>query len=175
MLGLVAAVALIASAVTGFVRQIDDFQRVAIGEEGRVTLGTGGYTLYYEGPQADDTFYDVPDVDVEIAPVDGRPLRLSDYDTEVTYSEDGREGRALYSFQVDEPGAYVLRSTSGPDDDGELAVGRGLGRRLVGPIVGGVALGLWSLGGAIGIVLLTALRRRDALRRAARAAPPMVR
>lgn len=168
IVGVVAAVALIASAVVGFARQIDDFQRVPVGEEGRVTLATAGYTVYYEGPHADDTSYGVRAIDVEIAPVGGRPLPLSDYDSDVTYASGDHEGRALYSFEVDEPGSYVVRSTSRSADAGELAIGRGLGRRLVGPIVGGVFLGLWGTGGGIGIVLLTALRRRDARRHTAR-------
>ena len=175
-IGLVTAVAWIASGVGAFFDQIDDFQRVPLGEEAPVTFtGTGGYTLYYEGPGADDSdyFYGPSDFSVEIAPVDGRPLRLSDYDADVTYAHDGREGRALYSFQIDDPGTYVVSSTSPPGEVGELAVGRGLGRRLVGPIVGGIALGLWSVGGGIGIILLTALRRRDARRR--QAAPAMIR
>lgn len=174
MLGLVTAVAWIASGVGAFFDQIDDFQRVSVGEEAPVTFaGTGGYTVYYEGPQADDTDYGVPVLDVEIAPVDGgRPLRLSEYDADVTYAHHGHEGRALYGFEIDAPGPYVVRSTARPEI-GELAVGRGLGRRLVGPIVGGIVVGLWGVGGGIGIILLTALRRRDARRR--QAAPSMIR
>jgi len=174
----VAAIAWIASGVAGFIGQIDDFQRVPIGEERRVAFtGTGGYTLYYEGPGADsgDSFSGAPDLEVEIAPVDGRPLRLSDYDSDVTYTIHDHEGRALYSFEIDDPGTYVVRSDSRLAEVGEIAVGRGLGRRLFGPIVGGIAVGLWGVGGGIGIVALTALRRRDARRHQAARPPSMVR
>jgi hypothetical protein len=171
VVGIVATVVWIVTGVRGIERQVDRFQRVDMGEEGPITIDeTGGYTIYYEGPGAE---LDEPDVNVTIEGPGIRRGSLGDYDASLTYSFGGREGRAVLTVRIDEPGTFLLGSTSS-EDDGQIAVGRSLAPRLVRTVLGGVGLGLYTVGGTTGIILLTALRRRDARRRGA-ATPPLIR
>jgi hypothetical protein len=171
LIGVIATVAWIAGGIRGIDREVDDFQRVDVGDEAPITIDEpGGYTVYYEGPYAD---VEAPDVRVTIeGPGVGRGS-LGDYDGELTYAFGDREGRAILTVRIDEPGTFLLGSTA-EDEEGQIAVGRSIGPRLVRTILGGVLLGLYTLGGTTGIVLLTALRRRDARRRGAEP-PPMIR
>jgi hypothetical protein len=172
LIGVIATVAWIAGGVRGIDRQVDRFQRVDVGDEGPITIDDpGGYTIYYEGPYAD---VEAPDVRVTIeGPGVGRGA-LGDYDSELTYSFGGREGRAILTMRFDEPGTFLLASTSEGGGRGQIAVGRSIGPRLVRTVLGGVFLGVYTLGGTTGVILLTALRRRDARRRSAEP-PPMIR
>jgi hypothetical protein len=171
VVGIVATILWIVAGVRGIERQVGRFQRVDIGEEGSITIGdSGGYTIYYEGPDAD---LEAPDVHVTIEGPGIRQESLGDYDASLTYSFGGREGRAVLTVRIDEPGTFLLGSTSS-EDEGQIAVGRSLAPRLVRTALGAVALGLYTVGGTAGIVLLTALRRRDARRRGT-APPPLIR
>ena len=168
VVGIVATVVWVVTGVRGFTRQVDDFQRVDVGDEAPVTLDEpGGYTIYYEGPNAE---LGDPDVDVTIRGPGISGGSLDDYDGTLTYTVGGREGRAVLTVDIDEPGTFVLAATSF-DDEGQVAIGRSVAPALVRTIVGGVVLGLYTLGGTTGIVLLTALRRRDARRRRPDATP----
>lgn len=171
IIGVIVTVAWIVAGVRGIDRQVDRFQRVDVGDEAPITIDEpGGYTVYFEGPYAD---VEAPDVRVTI---DGPGVdrgSLGEYDGELTYAFGDREGRAILTVRIDEPGTFLLGSTA-EDEEGQIAVGRSIGPRLVRTILGGVFLGLYTLGGTTGVVLLTALRRRDARRRGAEP-PPMIR
>lgn len=172
LLGVIATIVWVVAGVRGIDRQVDRFQRVDIGDEGPITIeDAGGYTVYYEGPYAD---LEAPDVHVTIEGPGIRRGSLDDYDGDLTYSFGGRDGRAILTVRIEEPGTFLLGSTSEEEDDeGQIAVGPSIAPRLVRTILVAVLLGLYTLGGTIGIVLLTALRRRDARRRAA--PPPLIR
>ena len=172
VVGIAVAIAWVVVGLRGFARQVDDFQRVDVGDEGEVTLSeAGGYTIYYEGPGANDSEADIPEINVAVEGPGVDDSALDDYDTELTYSVGGHEGRAVLTLRVEEPGTYLLRVSSEDDAEGEVAIGPSVGGRLVRSLVGAVVIGLWSVGGAIGIILVTALRRRDARRRPPAAMP----
>ena len=162
VVGIVATVVWVVAGVRAFTRQVDGFQRIDVGDEAPVTFDEpGGYTIYYEGPGADVAD---PDVDVTIRGPGISGGSLDEYDGTLTYTVGGREGRAVLTVEIEEPGTFLVAATSF-DEDGQIAIGRSLGPRLVKTIVGGLILGVYTLGGTAGIVLLTALRRRDARRR----------
>ncbi|HEU4492223.1 MAG TPA: DUF2510 domain-containing protein [Jiangellales bacterium] len=152
--------------LTSFDRRIDEMQRVPLPGTGEVTFTDAGrYDLYYEGVGAGEG--EVPAFTVSLLPVDGgEPVQIGGDEGTVTYTFGGRSGIRVGSFEIDSPGRYVLEA----DADGtvvgpaELAVGRGLGRSIAGPL-------LLALGGALilfllGVVLalVVALRRRSAPR-----------
>ncbi len=162
LVGIVATVLWVAGGVRGFTGQVDDFQRVDVGDEAPVTIDEpGGYTIYYEGPGAEAG---EPDVDVTIRGPGITQASLDEYDGTLTYTVGGREGRAVLTVDIDQPGAFVLSATS-MEEEGQVAIGPSLAPRLVRTIVGAILLGLYTLGATAGVVLLTALRRRDARRR----------
>lgn len=172
LVGVIATVLWIVGGIRGIDRQVDGFQRVDVDDDAPVTIDEpGGYTVYYEGPDADR---EDPDIRVTIRGPGIDDDSLDEYDGSLTYAIGGREGRAVLTVRIDEPGTFRLGSTSRFDEEGQIALGRSLAPRLVRTVVGGVLLGLYTVGGTTGIVLLTALRRRDARRRGA-APPPLVR
>lgn len=166
----IAAIVWFATGFKSFSDTIDNFQRVPVNGEGEVTFDdTGGYVLYYEGPGASDG--DIPTGQAQLTPVaGGESLDLDDYDSELTYEIGGHSGVAVLTVDIEEPGTYLLESES--DGDGELAVGRSVGTKLVTSIVGGLVLG--GLGVVVGavIIIVTAVRRRGARPRNAPWIPP---
>lgn len=165
LVGIVATIVWVVTGIRAFTRQVDDFQRLDVGDEAPVTFDEpGGYTIYYEAPDAD---LDNTDVNVTMRGPGVNRGSIDEYDGELTYTVDGREGRAVLTVHIDEAGTFRVRATSPGDDVGQIAIGRSLAPQLVRTVVGGILLGLYTVGGAAGIILVTALRRRDARRRTA--------
>ncbi len=148
----------------GFVSLSDDvkrFERVPADGGGEVTLANdGGYTIYYESSSG-NVVEDLPGGQVTLVPADGgEPVALDDYGGRLTYDFGGHAGQALFTFEIDRPGRYAVESTS--EGQGDLAVGPGVGGRLVRTVVGAVLL---ALGGVIvGAIMLivTAVARHNA-------------
>lgn len=170
VVGIIGGVALIISSIVTYTDRIDNFARVDIPGSSTVQLdGTGGYSVYYEHEFASERF-NSSSVDVEITAPDGSPVDLERYSSEVTYTSGDHSGRALYSFQADEPGAYQVNVNG---NGGILAIGRGVGRGLAGGIVGGIAVGFLCVVAALVIVIVVALKRGKSKRRLAPTpAPP---
>jgi hypothetical protein len=163
--GIAAGVVLIVSGIRSYIDKVEGFERFDVPGSGELVLDDGGYSVYWERPGFDDDDPG-PSLTVSIAPVDGgEPLDLDRYDVDVSYSVSGHDGRGMYTFSVDDPGRYRIRSDGTP---GEVAVGRGIGSRFAGSLVAGVGtLLLAPVLGAI-VALITFLRRSKA-KRAARA------
>jgi len=153
-----------------FTDTIGNLERVTANGQGEVDLaGAGGYVIYYEGPGADSG--EVPAGRVSLAPAGSdEPVTLETYDSELSYNDGDHAGYAILTFDIDTPGTYVVDSES--DGDGELAIGRSVGGKLVVTIVGALVIG--GLGVVVGAVILivTAVRRRNARSRAPWYPPP---
>ena len=151
--------------------QVKGFQRVPVdGEPRRVNLlRTGSYTAYYEPPFGDGSGSDVS-INAQLTRPEGGSVPLSRYDGDLTYDIGGHSGRAVFTFRIDQPGTYHLQSSS--SEGGELALGTGVGRRLVSSIVGAFAIGVAGLAIGLPLVIVTAVRRHSARRRGAPARYP---
>ena len=168
--GIVAGAAFMVQGALDYVDAVEGFQRVPTGSAGTVTLdGTGGYTVYYEAPGANED--PRPVLPVRITDEEGSPVPVAGYGSKVTYDVSGYEGVAIGSFQVEHPGDFEVLSAE-QARPATLAVGRGLGRTVVRPVAFGVAvMGLALLvAGAIAIATLLGRARAQRNRRAA--APP---
>ncbi|HUP20276.1 MAG TPA: hypothetical protein VM778_10030, partial [Gemmatimonadota bacterium] len=89
------------------------------------------------------------------------------------YDLRGRTGRAVLTFEVDRPGEYRLSADypSGSGSETVLAVGGGIGTRIAMTVVGAIAIAGGAFLLALGIGIITFVRRRRARRRAA---PPAI-
>jgi hypothetical protein len=145
----------------------DDFQRIDAPGQGIVTFDEpGGYVLYLEargnvaptGRLATDQVALIPDRE------NGRPLAMEPYDTQLTYERGNRAGRADLTFEVVEPGDYVLEVAEVPNRVTTVAVGESYASDLVAPILIALACGVGGLlvGGAV--MLSTGIRRGRAKR-----------
>jgi hypothetical protein len=172
-LGVAAAIAWAVLGVLHFKDAIDDLHRLPVPGAITVQLDKGRYTVYQEVSSggSDAARGRVPP-SVSVTPALGGPaLALSAYEGSLNYDLGGHAGAAVAGFRVERSGRYrvATRAVSSDAADLTVAVGPGLGRRIVGIVAGAAAFffPLVSLGG--GLIIATAIRRR---RR--RVAPPGV-
>jgi hypothetical protein len=146
--------------VIGMVRfsdAVDDLQRVAVPGERVMTLSAGRKAIYYEGPGGEDAV--IPPLRVRVAAQDGGPaLAIGEHAGSVSYSMGGHAGRSLAGVRVPRSGRYRV-AVEGSGSGAQLAIGRGLGNRLVTTIVGAVVI--FFVAGGVGAALLarTSARR----------------
>jgi len=149
-----------------FSSEVKGFERVPVdGEPRQVNLSrTGSYTAYFEmefGSAAESA----PAVDAEMVAPDGGNVALTPYGSSLTYDNmGGHSGRAVFTFRVDSPGTYEIRSTS--TSGGELALGRGVGNKLLTSIVGAFVIGLLGIGVGALVLIVTVVRRSSSRRSA---------
>jgi hypothetical protein len=148
----------------GFVSLSDDvngFERVPANGGGEITLARdGGYTIYYESSSG-NVVEDLPGGQVALVPVGGgEPVELADYGGRLTYDFAGHAGQALFTFEIDRPGRYVVESTFAAR--GDLAVGPGVGGRLVRTVVGAVLLAVGGVVAGAIMLIVTAVARHNA-------------
>jgi hypothetical protein len=166
----VAAVAWLAlSLILGFrslSRQVEGFQRVPIPGQAEVSLAEpGGYTLYFEGLGASDEQMTIPPLRFSLTTVGGEEVSIRPYGGSATYGLAGHSGRAVATFQIEEPGRFLLQTEGEPQGgQASLAVGRSVGPGIFGvvslAIVGSLVL---FLGGAA-LAVVVAVRRNRARR-----------
>jgi hypothetical protein len=159
--GLAVPGVLIVLGAVGFVDRVDGFQRVDVPGSAEVRLGAGGYVLYYEAPGLDSESggTSVPPLDITLRSPTGEVLPLSDYDGGFTYSIGSHDGRAIGTVQVNDPGTYRLTVAERPGSAGVVAVGRGMGRWIVGLVLAAVLSFFLFFAAATVIAVLTAVRR----------------
>jgi hypothetical protein len=148
-------------------RQVEGFQRVPIPGQAEVSFAEpGGYTLYYEGLGAADEQATIPSFNVALAPVSGgQEVSIRDYGGSATYDFAGHSGRALGTFQIDEPGRFLLQAEGEPrSGEANVAVGPSVGptifRTVILTIAGTLIL---LLAGAV-LAVVVAVRRNRARR-----------
>ncbi|HEX6569360.1 MAG TPA: hypothetical protein VF015_09345, partial [Acidimicrobiales bacterium] len=112
--GIVAAVAILVVGVGGYIDDIEDFDRALLPATLDVEITeTGGYSIYHEYDGAyDGRLSSAPEV--AVTDPSGAAVALGHYDTTVTYSAGGHEGRGIYTFDADVPGTYAVNASGTP-------------------------------------------------------------
>jgi hypothetical protein len=142
---------------------IDDLQRFAIPSTSTAHLEARKYTVYVEGPGADES---TPPVDLFVTHARSeRAVPVRPYSGSLTYSFD-TSGSAVATVAPPRDGDYVVRARGvGAPGGYELALGPSVGGRIVATIVGAFAIG--GVLGLAGLGLLVATGVRRSRRRAA--------
>ncbi len=163
VVGIIIAVVILARSIGTYADRIDDFDRALLPATLEVEIAdTGGYSIYHEYDGADGDYGFAYDPDVTVTDPSGDLVPLDDYVGSVTYSASGHEGEGLFTFAADEPGAYQVSATG--DTGSGIAVGRGVGRGLVGAILGSLAIGtITVLAGAV-LAIVVGVRRSGSRR-----------
>ena len=158
-----------------------ELQQVVVPGEAELTFAElGTYTIfhehesvvggrYYASPQS------VPGLAVRVASAEtGQAVELRPPGGSTSYSLGGRAGMSILTFEIDEPGAYVVSGELPGAEGGELvlAVGHEFGTNLLTTVVGGVGIGVLASLLAVAVAAVTFWKRRRATRR--RAPPPAV-
>jgi hypothetical protein len=168
---IIAAIVLLVSGVFGLTDRVERLQRISVpGTEVVSFDSAGGRTIYYEAPGANDDGFSLPAVTVRIEGVEGgEVVALRGYNGTATYSANGREGRALSTFSIEEPGSYEVEVSGEPG--GTIALGESVfgdtGRRVLPAVL---ILFAGVIGGITTLVLTAT--RRSAARAASRPPPP---
>jgi hypothetical protein len=152
--------------------RIDSFERVAVPGSGEVSLDhSGEYVIYYEGPGAAEG--NIAPFNVTVNPA-AAPAAVQSLDTYsgvgLNYSFGSREGRAVLTLEVTQPGRFLIEATT---DAPDVAGGRSL---AVGSSIAGdfVRIGLPSaiaMVAAIGGAIVIAIVRHSRAKRARSLAP----
>ena len=137
--------------------RIDSFQRVAAPGSGEVSLDhSGDYVIYYEGPGAAEG--NVPPFNITVTPVSAPAAvqSLDPYTTSVSYSFGSREGRAVLTLEVAQPGTFVIEATDAPGVAGgsSLAVGSSIAGDIVRGVVPSAIATMAAISGAIVIAIV---------------------
>jgi hypothetical protein len=145
--------------------QIDSFQRVALPGQGEVSLDhSGGYVMYYEGAGA--ATGNVPAFDLTVTPVSAPATvqSLKPHSRSVTYSFGSREGRAVLTLEIGQPGSFLIKAPGAPAVAGGswLAVGSSIAGSIVRIVVPGVVAMLAAVGGAIAVAIVRHSRAKRA-------------
>jgi len=147
-------------------RQVEGFQRVPIPGQAEVSLAEpGGYTVYFEGLGASDEQLPVSPFRFSLTTVGGEEVSIRAYGGSATYGLGGHSGRAVATFQIEEPGTFLLQTEGEPQGgQANLAVGRSVGPgifRVVSLAIVGTLVFL--LAGAV-LAVVVAVRRGRARR-----------
>ena len=154
------------SASRNVIDVVDDFKHVPVPGRSAVDLEARKYVIYVEGPNADEV---VPPVDISVTDArTERRVALRDYGGELTYSFE-TSGSAFATITPPRPGRYDVRvrtDTVGEGNGFQLAIGESIGAKIVGGLVGALAIGgIFGIGG-VALLVVTGVRRSN--RRAAR-------
>jgi hypothetical protein len=177
VVGVGAAVVWFVASVVGLITAPDDFQRVAVPGRAAVTLGEGRWVVYSEGPAGTDwpsnadrnAFERVTGTapTVRVSDPLGRALPMVGTDFE-SYEWSGRQGQAIYEFEVADAGIYTVETFTEPSvrgDARDVAIGRPLfGAGLFVGLAGAALVALVSATVGVTLIGVTAARRSSAKR-----------
>lgn len=158
----------IALGVVGFVsvtRTVDHFARFDVKGGGTVAtlrMPNGGeYVVYYERRgNATLSSSDIPSgLDVTMAGPDGRPVPFVLDRREFSFSVNQRTGISVGRLTIPTAGSYKLTAKATGNETFTLAVGKGVGKRLVGYILGGLALAIVGFGAGLSTLIVTGVKR----------------
>jgi hypothetical protein len=153
--------------VHGFTSLDDDIealQRIPVPGARTVTLREGAQSVYFESRDGEDA--PVPQLSIRIAPAGGgRALALRDHDGSVTYSIGGHDGQSVYGFDSPRAGRYRVKVSTNTEllpTEPVVAMGEGIGGRIVSTVLAGLAFIFGGLLASGGWIILVAIRRRRA-------------
>jgi hypothetical protein len=151
-------------------------QQVVVPGKAQLNLqAPGEYTIYYEyqsvvGSKVYSTNRTFSGLDVSLVAVGtGEPIALSQTDANSTYTVSGRSGLSVFDFRIARPGKYELSARYPEGQEGPeivLAVGQGFVSGILTTVFGGLAIVFGSMGLAVAIAVITAVKQHNAKKRA---------
>jgi hypothetical protein len=157
-------------------------QVIVPGEADLTFSEPGTYTIYFEPESVVNgkvyrTSGDIAGLVVRLHSADGEPINLVAPTLSSNYSIAGRQGEAVLTGTIDEPGDYHLTAAYVDARDAPeavLAIGLGVPTKIITAILMTLGIAICSLLFAVVIVIVTFVKRRRAMRRATVSQPSTV-
>jgi hypothetical protein len=144
----------------------ENLHRLTVPGQSELSLDERGtYTIFIEHASGFAIDPAVARLELELVSEQGQPVVLMRPDASFTYTLGDRTGQAVFQFEVDQPGNFLLAGDYPNGDSGPpvvLAVSKGLGGRLFAGIGGAILLPVLTALLAVAIVVITFLARRRA-------------
>ncbi len=147
----------------------EGLKQVVVPGEAELTLDKpGSYTIFHEyesvvGHRIYSSNRGVPGLECSLrSKATGAEIEVLRSSSNTTYSMGGRSGTAYLTFHIVQPGVYVLSAQYPEGREGDqtvLAVGHGVGTRIVGGVLGSMAVLFGCLLLSIGIGVYTGVQR----------------
>jgi hypothetical protein len=181
-LGIAGAAGLITTGLVSTSRTVDRFGRfVWNGVPQPLTFEKGGtYTVYYEhDSKVDGVRYQTPEglknsINMSFTPAGGgQPILLRPSNDTASFSFSGRVGQSIGKVTIPEGGTYIAEvQVTGYDGPIVIAIGKGVLGKLIGFVLGGLAIGAVGFVSGLVILIVTGVKRgkRKRQRRAAEVA-----
>ncbi|KMQ50005.1 hypothetical protein CHISP_3094 [Chitinispirillum alkaliphilum] len=92
----------------------------------------------------------------------GESINITSASVNSSYSFDGREGKSIFDFVINETGKYELEAwyETGEGERAVLAIGKGFGMELIRTVISGVGILFISFGVSVTIFLVTLFKRK---------------
>ena len=153
----------------------EGLQQVVVPGSAELNLAKpGGYTAFHEyesvvGSRIYSGDRNVPGLECSLkSKPTGASVQLSRSTASTSYSTGGRSGVSFLDFRIDQPGVYEFSAeypngAAGPEV--VLAVGQGVGLRIVTGILGSLAVVFGCIGLSIALAVYTGVKRYQAGKR----------
>jgi len=167
--GCVLFVVLLLGGIASMTKGLD--QIVVPGEDTIDLAKSGTYTIFYEYQSVYGNKVYATDENLsglECAVVDkstGENIPLSPPATASNYAVGGRSGRSIFTFTVTRPGAYRVLGYYTDDRSGPevvLSIGSDVTMKIVGTVLGAIAIMFVTIILGAAIIIVTFLKRRKA-------------
>lgn len=153
---LAAGIGWLAYGLASLAGTIDGLQRVPLPAGGTVSLThSGGYTIYYEGPGAQNGSFPAFHVNVAPASPGAAVASLARYGSTVSYNVGSHQGRAVLSLRVAHAGRFAVTTEGTGPANADLAIGGSIGSGIASALIPAIPL---IIVGFVATLLLLILR-----------------
>jgi hypothetical protein len=160
--------------IHGLVHVTDTLTQIVVPGTAELSLQPGQYSVFLEEQSTVNgkiysTTESIAGLSCRIRSVqNGTPIAMAQASANVTYSVNGRSGRSVLEFPIQQAGRYALACDYGEGSKGPevvVAVGSGVGSAIAGTVVGGLSAFFGGAGGGVIVILLVVFKRERAKKR----------
>lgn len=130
----------------------------------------GNYSIYFEYSSIiDGKVYETSSINGLVCTLTnnktGDDITLKNPTIDSDYSMNGRKGKSLFDFSIEESGKYTIQAKyeSGEGEKAVLAIGQGFGMAIIRIVLISIGILLVGIGGGIAIFILTFVKRKKAM------------
>lgn len=130
---------------------------------------TGKYNIFFEYRSViDGKVFDTNNINGLICSLRNTKtdefIKLDNSSVKSNYSVNGRAGKSIFEFAINETGKYELKAwyETGDGEDAVLVIGKGFGKELILTIMLSIGILFASLGLAIPVFIVTLIKRKKA-------------